>query len=99
MISRRRTGPRFARRTRMRISMLFLLLAGCAADATGPNVELESASADDLKADTISSLTAAQAKTVLHLIDNTCGDTWCDGDFDFGFKKIVCQPTRNSCTL
>lgn len=82
----------------MRWSVLLVLLLGCVGDAA-PTVELESASADDLKADTISSLTVAQARTVLRLIDNTCGDTWCDGDFDFAFKKIVCQPTRNSCTL
>ena len=82
----------------MRLSVLFVLFLGCAGDAS-PVVELETASADDLKADTLSSLTVAQAKTVLQLIDSTCGDTWCDGDFDFAFKKIVCQPARNSCTL
>lgn len=82
----------------MRFQLAFLVLMGCASDVA-PTVELEPASADDLKADTISSLTVDQAKNVLHVIDNTCGDTWCDGDYDFAFKKIVCQPARNSCTL
>jgi len=82
----------------MRFQLVFLVLMGCSSDVA-PVVELEPASADDLKADSVSSLTVVQAKTVLHIIDNTCGDTWCDGDYDFAFKKIVCQPVRNSCTL
>jgi hypothetical protein len=75
---------------------LVLLLAAC---GTPPQVELTEATAEAEKADAVSSLTDDQAKTVLRVIDNTCGDTWCDGDFDFRFKKIVCQPARNSCTM
>src|SRR5947209_16056837 len=82
--------------------MLAVLVLGAAGCGAAPaNVELidDAAATDDSKADSASSLTAAQAKTVLAQIDSTCGDTWCDGDFDFRFKKIVCQPARNSCTL
>lgn len=48
---------------------------------------------------TRSALTQAQSKTVLKLIDNICGDTWCDGDYDFGFRKLTCTRAAHSCTL
>ncbi len=44
-------------------------------------------------------LTPAQAKTVLSLADEICGDTWCDGDYDFGFRRIVCDAGAGTCTL
>jgi hypothetical protein len=78
-------------------------LAGCAPAASDAVALVDDPtaadSADPGKADAASSLDPAQAQTVLRLIDNVCGDTWCDGDFDFRFKKIVCQPQRGSCTL
>ncbi len=80
-----------------KIALLVLTLAACG--GVPPETELVDEPVDDGKADAVSSLTAAQAKIVLQKIDDTCGDTWCDGDFDFAFKKIVCQPSRGSCTL
>lgn len=44
-------------------------------------------------------LTPAQSKTVLSLVDEICGDTWCDGDYDFGFRKVVCDGAAHTCTL
>jgi hypothetical protein len=44
-------------------------------------------------------LSAAQAKTVLRLIDDICGDTWCDGDYDFGFRRLSCSSALHTCTL
>ena len=31
-------------------------------------------------------------------IDNICGDTWCDGDWNWSFKKIACKLDLGSCT-
>jgi hypothetical protein len=44
-------------------------------------------------------LTAAEAKTALGLIDQICGDTWCDGDYDFGFRRLTCSKAAETCTL
>ncbi|PIK15778.1 hypothetical protein [Halobacteriovorax sp. JY17] len=44
-------------------------------------------------------LTESQADTVLESIDNICGDTWCEGDFNFSFNEITCSSETNSCDL
>ena len=52
----------------------------------------------DVKADR-ASLTAAQASTVLKSIDDTCGDTWCEGEYNYNFKRISCDFGAKRCTL
>jgi hypothetical protein len=47
----------------------------------------------------VNALSAAQAKTALRLIDTICGDTWCDGDYDFGFRRLTCSKAGHTCTL
>lgn len=37
--------------------------------------------------------------TTLQLIDNACGDIWCEGDFDFNFKSFNCRFDKEICTL
>jgi hypothetical protein len=37
-------------------------------------------------------LTKQQASAVLSLVDNICGDTWCEGDHNFHFDRIECAP-------
>jgi hypothetical protein len=27
------------------------------------------------------------------------GDTWCDGDYDFGFRRLTCNDHLGSCSL
>ncbi len=44
-------------------------------------------------------LTAGQERTVLRLIDDVCGDTWCEGDHAFRFRRFACDPRRARCTL
>lgn len=36
-------------------------------------------------------LSKKQATTVLKLVDDICGDTWCEGDHNFRFDNIQCQ--------
>ena len=44
-------------------------------------------------------LTEEQADTILLEIDNICGDTWCEGEFNFSFDKINCDDQSESCVL
>lgn len=36
-------------------------------------------------------LTEEQSYEVITEIDNICGDTWCEGDFNFEFESIECS--------
>ena len=44
-------------------------------------------------------LTGAQQRTVLDLIDDVCGDTWCEGDLRFDFRTFTCDRSHATCTL
>lgn len=44
-------------------------------------------------------LTENQRQEVLDAIDNTCGDTWCEADFDFEFHDIICSAKMKTCTV
>jgi hypothetical protein len=90
----------------MRIAAVLLgsmLFAGCA-DLSGSDHSVEvidetAAPAADDKADA-NDLTTAQRKAALFAIDQICGDTWCSGDYDFSFKKIVCHFSgKGTCTV
>jgi hypothetical protein len=41
----------------------------------------------------------AQKKEVLQAIDGICGDTWCEGDYNFRFNKFSCDKATSSCEL
>lgn len=38
----------------------------------------------------------AETATILKAIDNICGDTWCEGDYSFRFRKVTLDTTKNS---
>ena len=44
-------------------------------------------------------LTSAEERVVLRLIDDICGDTWCEGDHAFRFTRFSCHPKRGGCLL
>jgi hypothetical protein len=44
-------------------------------------------------------LTPAQKAQVLRAIDNICGDTWCEGDYNFRFQHIFCSLRAQSCRV
>jgi len=77
-------------------------LCGCSAGKS-PTLEVSEAEPTDARSEAESlaknALTAAQAKTALGLIDEICGDTWCDGDYDFGFRRLTCSKAAETCTL
>ncbi len=82
-----------------------LLLAACSGGASD-EVEVSEASPDEAIAENVESplqaknaLSTAQSRTVLKLIDDICGDTWCSGDYDFGFRRLTCATAARTCTL
>ena len=36
---------------------------------------------------------------LLKEIDNICGDTWCEGDFDFSFNDLKCLESTGLCNF
>jgi len=77
-----------------------LLLAACSSE-TGADVEVGEGNAVETESEALlnNALTPAQAKTTLRLIDDICGDTWCEGDNNFGFRRLTCSKAAKTCTL
>jgi len=82
-----------------------VITTGCVAasdDATAGNDAPSSVetAAEELKAN---ALTKKQASTVLKLVDDICGDSWCEGDHNFHFDQIECTrpcgKTAGTCRL
>ncbi len=44
-------------------------------------------------------LTEDQESETLTQIDNICGDTWCEGDYDYSFNELKCDSETNTCEL
>ena len=44
-------------------------------------------------------LTSWQERDVLRLIDDLCGDIWCEGDHAFRFQRFSCHTKRGGCAL
>jgi hypothetical protein len=82
------------------VGLCLLLVPACSAGAT-PGVEVGEASPVESQSEAlaVNALSVAQARTTLRLIDNICGDTWCDGDYDFGFRRLTCSKAAHTCTL
>lgn len=77
------------------------LAAACSApasDAPSDGDAVPEDSSDELKK-TANDLTAAQEKLVLQLIDDICGDSWCEGDHDYFFAKMRCSFSAKTCTI
>jgi hypothetical protein len=77
------------------LALTFAVVSGACAADSAPLLEVGSRSEPVTK----NALRPRQAKTVLRLIDNICGDTWCEGDFNFAFRRIDCDARAQTCTL
>jgi hypothetical protein len=85
--------------------LLALVAVGCTRDAgvtdqaaDEAKLELSGTTASFLPAsDRL--LTAAEEEAVLREIDNICGDTWCEGDFDFAFRTLDCKRSTHECVF
>ena len=36
---------------------------------------------------------------MLDLVDDICGDTWCEGDYAFDFRRLRCEAAERTCAL
>jgi len=52
--------------------------------------------AQDVRADDLS---RREEKRALFAIDQICADTWCEGDYNFRFRDLICNFTLGSCVL
>jgi hypothetical protein len=79
-----------------------LLLSGCALRAGEAGLDTERPSQSE-SALCRNALSPAEEQTTLTLIDDICGDTWCEGDNDFAFDRLMCRSGEasngGSCTL
>jgi hypothetical protein len=41
----------------------------------------------------------ADAARILKAIDSICGDSWCEGAFDFRFHQVVLKPQKNEVQI
>ena len=44
-------------------------------------------------------LSSSQQASIVRAIDNICGDTWCEGDYDFKFNAFNCNSKSAVCEL
>jgi hypothetical protein len=44
-------------------------------------------------------LTQEQKIASLDAIDSICGDTWCEGDFNYEFQSINCESDNSTCVV
>jgi hypothetical protein len=84
------------------LAMDALLVAACGSGAgAAPEVDGGEGSPVETREEALvgNALTPDQAKTALALIDGICADTWCSGDYDFGFRRLTCNRAAETCTL
>jgi len=77
-------------------------LSACnAGSVSGPEVEIGEGSPVETRDEALSgnALSPSQVTTALKLIDDICADTWCSGDYDFGFRRLTCSRVAKTCTL
>ena len=82
-------------------AVLAMSLLGCAFDASErEDAEELGEATQELRRNALS---GRQEATALKLIDDICGDTWCEGDHDFRFDRLQCQKgcgrNEGSCML
>src|SRR6478609_9146948 len=84
------------------IGLSALVLSACGPGSlSSPEVEDGEGSPVETREEALcgNALSVAEAATALKLIDDICGDTWCSGDYDFGFRRLNCNRRAQSCTL
>jgi hypothetical protein len=75
--------------TKLCWAVLVASLSGCALDTSdGADGEELGEAGQELRRHALST---RQEATALKLIDDICGDTWCEGDHNFRFDRLQCQ--------
>jgi hypothetical protein len=92
-------------KSRQYFAVLFSVsLGGCALEAEGTGIVPETVGQSESEL-CKNALSRTEEKTVLKLIDDICGDTWCEGDHNFAFERLTCRngatdsPNGGTCTL
>jgi hypothetical protein len=87
--------------TRQQLTVLLSIVLGGCAVATGAESGDDAAesAAHSKSALCKNALSPRQEATALKLIDDICGDTWCEGDNDFAFDRLSCSAGSGTCTL
>lgn len=87
------------------LTVLFtILVSACAVEANDTAMDAEALGRSE-SALCGNALSPSQEKTVLKLIDDICGDTWCEGDNNFAFERLTCRagaagsPNGGTCAL
>lgn len=82
---------------KMGVFVALAALAGCAVEASGGTALEAADDADGAEVGEVgqelrpNGLKRQERATVLKLIDDICGDTWCEGDHNFSFDRLECQ--------
>ena len=87
----------------MRTSFILIIAAqllGCAGSVDTGQEESDTPESAAASAELCrSSLSREEERTALKLVDDICGDTWCEGDFNFAFNDLRCSRSSGSCAL
>ena len=84
------------------LSVLGSAVLGCGAPPPADGDAPEAASFHDeglLSGRFANALSRADEQIVLKLVDDICGDTWCEGDHDFRFRRLFCDSNASTCSL
>ncbi len=68
--------------------------AAATASASAAASASPSAKPAEKKGVTGAAITADQAKAVIKEMNELCPDTWCEGEFQWTFKTLECQPKK-----
>lgn len=71
--------------------LLTTMIVGMSALACGAPDETQSTESSVQSELKHNALTSKQASKVLELVDDICGDSWCEGDHNFHFDRIECS--------
>ncbi|HEY0465637.1 MAG TPA: hypothetical protein VGC79_15595, partial [Polyangiaceae bacterium] len=82
------------------LSVSALVLSACSA-GSGSEVEVGEGAPAETREEALAgnALSPAQTNTALKLIDDICADTWCSGDYNWGFRRLTCTRIARTCTL
>lgn len=87
------------------IGLFTCALSGCGAVASDTSEAQQTSESIGESASALgqNALSSSEEQKVLKLIDDICGDTWCEGDNNFSFDSLRCRSAHGhgdgSCTL
>jgi hypothetical protein len=80
-------------------AVIALALPGCGTPPTASDIDAQEVVSFHDEGLLGNALTRSEVKTVLKLVDDICGDTWCEGDSNFRFRHLYCESNAGTCAL